>query len=137
MLDLDYLKMSKPRKLVYNIRGFFKRLPGRIVGGLKGLLFAIAAFFKNLSRAVADVFITFRDGDWKTRLSYLVMGFGSAARGQWGRGILFFLFQTVFNLYIVNFGIAYLSKLNTLDVVETFKQNRKTAYGDNSFLILL
>ena len=137
MVDLDYLKMSRPQKLVYNISGFFKHLPGRIVGGLKGLLFAIAALLKNLGLAVADVFTTFRNGDWKTRLSYLVMGFGSAARGQWCRGILFFLFQTVFNLYMVNFGIAYLAKLNTLGVVETYKQNRKTVYGDNSFLILL
>ena len=50
---------------------------------------------------MADLVSTFINGDWKTRLSYLVMGFGSCARGQWGRGILFFLFQTVFNLYMV------------------------------------
>ena len=80
---------------------------------------------------------TFVHGDWKTKLSYLVMGFGSAARGQWGRGLLFFLFQTVFNFYMIHFGVAYLGKLNTLGTIETYKEGRRTVYGDNSFFILL
>ena len=137
MVDLDYLKLSKPRKMACDAGRFFKSLPGRIAGGLKGLALFIAGMVKGLALSVADLFTTFRDGDWKTRLSYLVMGSGSMARGQWGRGIMFLLFQTVFNLYMVNFGVAYLSKLNTLGVVETYKQGRKTVYGDNSFLILL
>ena len=137
MVDLNYLKMSKPQKFLYNLGQFFKRLPGRIGGGLWKLVLAIAGFFRKIGLAIADLVVTFKNGDWKTRLSYLVMGSGSMARGQWGRGILFFLFQTVFNLYMVNFGMAYLSKLNTLGVVETYKEGRKTVYGDNSFLILL
>ncbi len=137
MVDLNYLKMSKPQKFVYNLAGFFKALPKRIGGGLKGLALAVAGFFKGLGLSVADLFTTFKNGDWKTRLSYLVMGSGSMARGQWGRGLLFFLFQTVFNLYMVNFGMAYLAKLNTLGTIETHKEGRVTVYGDNSFLILL
>jgi arabinogalactan oligomer/maltooligosaccharide transport system permease protein len=53
------------------------------------------------------------------------------------RGILFFLFQTVFNLYTWFFGRTYLGKLVTLGTVETAKKGRVTVYGDNSFLILL
>jgi len=137
MVDLDYLKLSKPQKLLHDLGQFFVRLPGRIVGGLKGLVMVVANALKGLGLGIADLVTTFIHGDWKTRLSYLVMGFGSFARGQWGRGLLFFLFQTVFNLYMVNFGIGYLGKLNTLGVVETYKEGRKTIYGDNSFLILL
>ena len=137
MVDLDYLKMSKPQKFLHNLAGFFKALPGRIGGGFVNLGRRIAGFFKGLGLSIADLVTTFREGDWKTRLSYLVMGSGSMARGQWGRGLLFFLFQTVFNLYMVNFGAAYLGKLNTLGVIETYKEGRKTVYGDNSFLILL
>ena len=118
MVDLDYLKLSKPQKLLHDLGQFFVRLPGRIVGGLKGLVMAVANALKGLGLGIADLVTTFIHGDWKTRLSYLVMGFGSFARGQWGRGLLFFLFQTVFNLYMVNFGIGYLGKLNTLGVVE-------------------
>ncbi len=137
MVDLDYLKLSKPRKLLYNIGHFFAALPGKISGGVKWLALGAAGILRGLWRSIVDLFTTFRDGDWKTRVSYVVMGFGSFARGQWGRGLLFFLFQTVFNLYMVNFGVAYLGKLNTLGVVETQKVGRKTVYGDNSFLILL
>ncbi|MBR2698990.1 MAG: hypothetical protein IKE76_10400, partial [Clostridia bacterium] len=137
MVDLDYLKLSKPQKMLHDLGQFFARLPGRIGGGLKGLALAVGRCLKGLGLSIVDLFTTFKNGDWKTRLSYLVMGSGSMARGQWGRGILFFLFQTVFNLYMVNFGIGYLSKLNTLGVVETYKEGRKTVYGDNSFLILL
>ena len=137
MVDLEYLKMSKPQKIGYDVTRFFKSLPGRIVGGLKGLAMFVVHLFRSLGLSIADLVTTFREGDWKTRLSFLVMGSGSFARGQWGRGLLFFLFQTVFNLYMVNFGVAYLSKLNTLGVVETYKEGRKTIYGDNSFFILL
>ena len=85
---------------------------------------------------------TFKNGDWKTKVSYFVMGFGSCARGQWGRGILFFVFQTVFNLYMffpnAQFsGLYYLGKLSTLGTIETHKEGRRTVYGDNSFFILL
>ena len=137
MTDLDYFKLSKPAKLAWNCGQFFKALPGHVGGALKNLALAVWGAVKGLGLSIADLFTTFRDGDWKTRLSYLVMGSGSCARGQWGRGLLFFLFQTIFNLYMVNFGVAYLSKLNTLDTLETYKEGRKTIYGDNSFFILL
>lgn len=137
MVDLEYLKMSKPRKLLYDIGRFFAALPGRMAGGVKGLFLAAARLLKGLALNIADLFITFRDGDWKTRLSYILMGSGSLARGQWGRGLLFFLFQAVFNLYMVFFGCAYLGKLSTLGTVETYREGRRTVYGDNSFLILL
>ncbi len=137
MTDLDYFKLSRPAKWGYNIKRFFSRLPGRVVGGVKKLGLSIVGFFAALWANLKDIVDTFRYGDWKTRLSFLVMGFGSAARGQWGRGILFFLFQTIFNVYMVNFGCAYLGKFNTLGTVETVKQGRVTTYGDNSFFILL
>ncbi len=137
MADLNYLKLSKPAKLAYRAGQFVKALPGRVAGGIKGLILGLWGLIRRFGLAIYDLITTFRDGDWKTRLTYLVMGFGSASHGQVGRGILFFLFQTVFNLYMVNFGAAYLAKLNTLGVIETYKEGRKTVYGDNSFFILL
>ena len=137
MTDLDYFKLSKPAKLAYDLGRGLKALPGRIGGGFKGLGLKVLGALKALGLSIADLFTTFRDGDWKTRLSYLVMGSGSFARGQYGRGILFFLFQTIFNLYMVNFGVAYVAKLGTLGTIETHKEGRVTVYGDNSFFILL
>lgn len=80
---------------------------------------------------------TFIRGDWKTRLTFLIMGFGSISRGQWLRGLLFLLFQAVFILYMVLFGWRYVTLLPSLGRVETTQINRVTVYGDNSFLILL
>jgi len=142
MTDLDYLKLSGAGKFAHNFGQFFRNLPGKAAGGLKGLLRWFLRLFQGIGKELKDLVQTFRNGDWKTRLSYVIMGFGSCARGQWGRGILFFVFQTLFNLYMffpnAQFsGCYYLGKLSTLGTVETYKEGRKTIYGDNSFFILL
>ena len=142
MTDLEYFKLSKPEKMLRSVGGFFARLPKGIWNGIKKLGLFIAAIVKGIGTNLADLVTTFKNGDWKTRLSYLIMGFGSCARGQWGRGILFFLFQTVFNMYMffpnAQFsGCYYLGKLSTLGTIETYKEGRRTVYGDNSFFILL
>ena len=142
MTDLDYLKLSKPKKLAHNLGSFFSGIPGRIAGGLKRLgLFAVK-LCKGLATNLADLVSTFIHGDWKTQVSYIIMGFGSFARGQWGRGLLFFLFQTVFNVFMffpnAQFsGLYYLSNLGTLGTIETHTEGRVTVYGENSFFILL
>ena len=142
MTDLEYFKLSKPEKMLRSLGGFFARLPGGIWNGIKKLGLFIVSIVRGIGTGLKDLVTTFKNGDWKTRLSYLIMGFGSCARGQWGRGLLFFLFQTVFNLYMffpnAQFsGCYYLGKLSTLGTIETYKEGRRTVYGDNSFFILL
>ena len=134
---LDYLRLSKPQKFLHGLKTFFFGLPGKLLAALKELLLWVAGLFKSIGRFLADLVRTYVQGDWKAKVSYTIMGFGSVARGQWMRGILFFLFQTVFNLYTWFFGRTYLGKLATLGTVETAKKGRVTVYGDNSFLILL
>ena len=127
--DLDYLKLSKPQKILHDLGESIKSLPGRIGRAIAGLGLRIVKLLKSLGINIADLVTTFKNGDWKTKLSYLIMGFGSCARGQWGRGILFFIFQTVFNLYMFFpnaqlSGCYYLGKLSTLGTVETYKEGR-------------
>ncbi|MCR5733545.1 MAG: sugar ABC transporter permease [Lachnospiraceae bacterium] len=76
-------------------------------------------------------------GDAKTKISFLIMGFGQILRGQWVKGIAFLLSEIMFIVYMACFGVSYISKFTTLGTVETHKEGRKTIYGDNSFLILL
>ena len=76
-------------------------------------------------------------GDFKTKLSFVIMGCGQILRGQWVKGVAFLTTEILFILYMIRFGGYYLSKLPTLGTVETYKQGRKTVYGDNSFMILL
>ena len=137
MTDLEFLRLSGPQKFLYKLRVFLKNLPKTILNAFKGLIAWFVGIFKGIGAELYDIFDTYRKGDWKTRVSYTVMGFGSCARGQWLRGILFFVFQTVFNVYLFCFGGSYLAKLTTLGTVETHKVGRKTVYGDNSFLIML
>ena len=137
MTDLEFLRLNGPQKFLYKLRRFLVNLPKAILNALKGILAWFVGIFTGVGRELYDIFDTYRKGDWKTRISYTVMGFGSCARGQWLRGILFFVFQVVFNLYLFCFGGSYLAKLATLGTVETHKEGRKTVYGDNSFLIML
>ena len=97
----------------------------------------IGAAFVTLWEDIKDIFTTFKEGDWKTRLSFLIMGFGELMRGQFARGLALLGIQTAANLFIVKFGWQYLKDFTTLGTVETHKVNRVTQYGDNSFFILL
>ena len=145
--ELEYLKLSKWNKFVYRFLSFFAAIPGKLWGLVKG----IGNFFKNIGlgigRECKDIVTTFIQGDWKTKLSYLVMGFGNIARGQILRGILFLLFEIVFIVYMITTGVYWLSKLPSLGTlgatVEEVASGRfggtvkQTVYHDNSFKILL
>ncbi len=138
MTDLEFLRLSGPQKFLHKLRQFLVNLPKAILNTFKALLTWCVNLFKGVGNELYDIVMTYVRGDWKTKVSYTVMGFGSAARGQWLRGILFFVFQTVFNVYMFGFqGYSWVGKLATLGTVETHREGRKTVYGDNSFLIML
>ncbi len=97
----------------------------------------VAAFFSALGSNVKEIKATFAEGDWKTRLSFLIMGIGPLLRGQIVKGVTFLLLEIGFFAYFFGFGIKYLSKVTTLGTVATVSEGRRTVYGDHSFLILL
>jgi arabinogalactan oligomer/maltooligosaccharide transport system permease protein len=94
---------------------------------------------KKLGNWLYSFVETFRYGNWKTRLSFVIFGFGNLSYGQIGRGLLLLLYEGVFIWYMLSFGGAYLAKLGTLGTVETY-EDPETGFkviGDNSFGILL
>ena len=96
--DLEYLRLSRWQKFVYKLLSFFSAIPLAI-----GHFFAnIGGWIKKGVTAVADEFkdigATFIHGDWKTKVSYVVMGFGNLARGQILRG----LFSVFLRLYLLS-----------------------------------
>ncbi|MDO4621046.1 MAG: sugar ABC transporter permease [Lachnospiraceae bacterium] len=97
----------------------------------------ISHFFSMLGRDLKDIGVTIADGDWKTKISCLILGFGPLLRGQIVKGLAFLGTEILFIWYLLSFGLKYLSKIATLGTVETQKISRRTVYGDNSFLILL
>jgi arabinogalactan oligomer/maltooligosaccharide transport system permease protein len=71
------------------------------------------------------------------------MGIGCAARGQRAKGLLLFLAQVFYVVFMVNFGARYISLFRTLGVTEQYTvwnevlQINQVMRGDNSMLILI
>ncbi len=120
MAPLDYLKLSKPGKAWCRFYSFFLNIPQACVN----LVFAIGRLFKRFGLWTAHEFIdiinTFRYGDWKTRLSFVVMGFGNLSRRQILRGILFLAFEIAFIVYMVMAGGYWLSKITLAGQQEAY-----------------
>ena len=82
-------------------------------------------------------------GDWKTRLSMLILGFGNFAHKQIGKGLMFLAVEAVYIWFMIKSGIYNLSMLPSLGWREQEKvwNEKKSIYeyvaGDQSLLILL
>ncbi len=141
--DLEYLRLSKGQRFLYKLMAFFMAIP-RAIGHF---FLNIGVYIKKAAQGVAneckDIVTTFTQGDWKTKTSFVIMGFGNLARGQILRGLLFLLFEVVFIFYMVFTGGYWMSMLPSLGKVgPTSEYNAVldtyvTAYNDNSFKILL
>ena len=97
----------------------------------------VGSGLESVKQVFKNIGVTFVEGDFKTKLSYLIFGFGPMLRGQILIGAVLLLLEVLFFWYMTGFGWQYLSKISTLGTVATQKVGRKTVYGDNSFLILL
>ena len=141
--DLEYLRLSKGGKFAYKLGRFFTGIPraaGNVFLKLWELLKKGGA---GIGREISDIVSTFVNGDWKTKVSFFIMGFGNIARGQVLRGLLFLLFEAVFIFFMISSGAYFLSMLPSLGkqgpteeynfVLDTYT----TKYHDNSFQILL
>ena len=99
---------------------------------------AVGNFFSGVGYDLKEIGLTFTQGDWKTKISYLVMGFGPLLRKQFLRGIAFLAAEVLFILYLVRFGWRYLQDIGTLGTVARVMNDDGTvSYNDNSFSILL
>jgi len=94
-------------------------------------------------RGMASLGLAFLRGDWATRLSFLIMGFGCIRRGRIARGLFFLALQIAFWIFFFSFGIVYIGQLSTLGTRtagEIWNEELgifEYTPGDNSMLILL
>ena len=141
--DLEYLRLSKGQRLGYKIAHFFSSIPGALLRGVQSIGRGIGSAVRGIGREFSFLASTFANGDAKTKLSYLIMGYGSLRRGQILRGLLFLLFEVVFIGYMILAGGHWLSQLPTLGTQGPTKELDPildvyvTTYHDNSFKILL
>ena len=124
-------------RILKSIGAFFVNLGKSIANFFVGLGKGIAKFFVKLYTAVVH-------GNWTTRASLVIMGFGCFAYGQWLRGLLYLVLQVAFILFMIFSGSYYLGKFGTLgdtvqepiiDPVTGLQIGTKP--GDNSLIILL
>ena len=141
MKYIDYVQLNPFQKFAYNAKNFFKALPGKVAGFFKALGNAIVKFFVGIGKGFVNYGKTFVNGDIMTKLSYLIFGLGDISKGKYYKGILFFLSEVLYILYMVFFGWGYISKFGSLGTVETHTEMDGifpvTVYGDNSMIILL
>ena len=99
---------------------------------------SVGKFFSGLGNDFKEIGTTFTKGDWKTKVSYLIMGFGSIMRKQFLRGCAYLLLEVLFFVYMIGFGWNYLKDIGTLGTVaRVLNDNGTYSYNDNSFFILL
>ncbi len=99
---------------------------------------ASPSFMNTLTTDLKEIGRTFKEGDWKTKLSFVVFGFGSIMRKQFLHGFALLLAQIAALYYVFGFGWQYFSKLNTLgSSKQGYNPDGTISKGDNSFLILL
>ena len=97
------------------------------------------------TNTIKKLYYAVKDGSYKTRLSFLVMGFGQIAEGQIVKGVLYLLAQAAFLLFMILFGGRYIlhllsGNLGTKLAGERWNEELQLfekIQGDNSFLILL
>jgi arabinogalactan oligomer/maltooligosaccharide transport system permease protein len=103
-------------------------------------------------KGVRNFFGNFIKGNFLTKLSYLFMGVGHIFRGQLVRGIIYFITQVAFILFITLFGGSYLAmffenfftggnigrvETHVSDVWDDVAGEYTKLVGDNSFHIML
>ncbi|MBR4234739.1 MAG: sugar ABC transporter permease [Clostridia bacterium] len=147
---LHYLKLSRTEKLLYRTISRFCNITDAIGHLFAGIGKGIVKACKAVAHELADIVLTFKNGSMHTRLSYILMGWGSFKNGQILRGVMFALFEVVFILYMIFFGGKQLSLLPSLgkqgpidqitkvEVLPGMFVNQTTKIPqDNSFRILL
>lgn len=73
---------------------------------------------KAIGQAIAGYFVGFVKGDWATKLSYIIMGFGCVSKKQPIKALLYFAVQVAYFLFMYIFGWQYISKFGTLGTVQ-------------------
>ena len=118
MTTIEYLSLPLHKRIFHKIISFFASIPMFFA---KIFTKKIPQFFVGIYRKIAQIFFNiylfFVDGDFKTKLSFIFMGFGLFTRKSLLRGLLYFLFQVVFIYFAATVGISSLMKIGTFGYI--------------------
>lgn len=140
---IDYVQLNPFQKILYNLKSFFVNLPKNVARFFKFLGLKIAALVFAIGRGFKFYGTGFVKGDWSTKISYLIMGFGVMVKGQIIKGIIFLAAEVGYFGFLFGFAWQYLSKFSTLGgVISNGGVDPVTGLAlgkvvDNSMLIML
>ncbi len=108
---LDYAQLTTGQKISYKIKSFFTGIPGAIAGIVRAVINFFKGIFTWIGKGFAGYGSRFVKGDIGTKLSYVIMGAGSALHGQIGKGLCFLAAEIGYIMFMMNFGLTYISKI--------------------------
>jgi arabinogalactan oligomer/maltooligosaccharide transport system permease protein len=152
--------MNLGERIVYSTHSFVKEFPAKWASFWQKCLRSCKKFFQSIGAFFVRFAQTFVEGDWATKISFFILGFGFFFHGekvsvvakdgtlknhyrvQYFQGLVYLLFQVAFNLVFFWWGLPYISRLSLQGLVNHSCSYNKTTMrnecvGDNSFLILL
>ena len=144
MTTIEYLALPLYKRIFYKTLAILAAIPKGI-----GRFFAtnVPNVVKAIGKAIANFFLNiyhnFVDGDWKTRTTYFVMGFGQISRGSKVRGIFNLAYQVLYIMFMALFGVKSLLDVPTFGSVASSEYEHEMLgiivyeYRDDSFAILL
>lgn len=141
MTQIEYLSLSGFERFFYNIGHFFAKIPEKT----KSFCSKIPSKLAKLGNKVSQPITTAKDammyGDWRTRLSFLIMGFGQMTRRQVIRGILYFAYEVFYIIFMIMVGAKNLGALGSFGQIArtTVVSNGIPVYYyfDNSLQIMI
>lgn len=101
MTQIEYLSLSGFQRFFYNIGHFFVKIPEKTASFCSKLPSKLSNLGQKLISPVETVKDAAVYGDWRTRLSFLIMGFGQMTRRQIIRGCLYFAYEVFFIIFMV------------------------------------
>lgn len=143
MIDLDYLAAAPWQRARIRFIRALRAFPQKALHALAAVPRGIARAAASFGNALTGIWLCFLRGDWATKLSFFIMGFGCIARGRLWRGLLYFLIQCAFWVFFFRTGagcIGALSTLGTKTPGESWNEEKgifEYTAGDNSMLVLL
>lgn len=142
MTFVEYKQLSPLQRFAYNFKKFFKNIPGAIGRFFKACGTGIVKFFVGIGKGFKNYGVTFVKGDWATKLSYLIFGVGDLHKGKYYKGILFFLSEVLYALYMIFFGWKWFKDFFTLGTQDAYTTYDEMGFpvnhaGDESMKILL
>ena len=141
MTYVEYKQLNPFQRFLHNFTKFFKNIPSALGRFFKACGNGIVKFFTGIGKGFKNYGTTFVKGDWATKLSYLIFGVGDLHKGKTYKGILFFLTEVLYVLYMVFFGWGWVKDFPTLGTVPTRwvedDFGKVQVPGDESMKILL